>query len=114
MIIFQDDSYNNMLVIIIDKSLKGGLLLNEVSLNGIIEWSDVSNSSMVAGNTTVTDGVYRIRHQSPISTFALFLYGVHHDKESYAFPAGMRVAPFNSVCILHRNVFYIVFASIIN
>ena len=101
-LLFHQGSYYTSILVVIRDSDRAGLLLNEVAVADS-DWNNIqdSNPQLVAKYISVGDGVYRLRHQSPISTFGAFLYG-YQDFESYAFPGGMLVSPINEV--IHQTL----------
>ena len=48
----------------------------------------------------VSDGTHTVRHDSVISVFGGFLYGME-DMETYGMVSGLRLSPVNEVCGLY-------------
>lgn len=59
-------------------------------------WYPIPGTIYSGTSFAVSDGVHSIQHEDPTITISVVVYG-NANKESYGFPAGMRLADINAV-----------------
>jgi CUB/sushi domain-containing protein len=88
-------SYVSYFMFVVKKVDFDGLRVNGLPLN-TTEIHDFPGGKYVGGYVALSEGIYDIRHISPICVFGGVLYGKGWF-ETYGFPTGMRLAPINQV-----------------
>ena len=58
----------------------------------------ISGTTHSAARISVSHGVHRVMHDSPIVPFAIFLYG-YARADSYGYPGGLRLADLTLQCV---------------
>ena len=89
------EHYRSSLFVAVPSAGTTGLLFDGYPLR-VPQWKQLGggySGALVA----VAEGVHRLRHENPTVRFGAVLYG-RADRESYAFPVGMRLAPINAPC----------------
>lgn len=70
-------------------------------------WFPIPGTAYSGTSFEISNGVHTIQHEDPTITLSVIVYG-NADKESYGFPAGMRLATINAVSL--HNIKYCNFA----
>jgi hypothetical protein len=88
--------YTNFFIFVVHSKDKNGLQLNGVNLPTTQDYKQIMGTEYLASYVVVPTGSHSFRHTSPIVVFGGYIYGLARF-ESYGFPAGMRLAPINTV-----------------
>ena len=61
-------------------------------------WFPIPDTDYSGTSFEISTGVHTVQHEDPTVTLSVIVYG-NADKESYGFPAGMRLANINAVSV---------------
>ncbi|XP_013396611.1 uncharacterized protein LOC106163541 [Lingula anatina] len=86
-----DRGYTNYVLIAVHKSAKDAILHNNEWLqqSNVVLWESIPGTELVGASFNISSGRHFLWHFTYTTPFMLILYGAA-DKESYAFPAGMK------------------------
>ncbi|XP_013407689.1 IgGFc-binding protein [Lingula anatina] len=101
-------SYKNFVNIVIKTTEIKGLVLDGSPIKKdafVGNWTVIAGTEYSGNTIAVSRGTHSLYHESPIVSFAAFLYGMTN-QESYGYPAGTRLASIGDSCIKSKSPDY--------
>ena len=92
------ESYNHFFIFVINNTEKDGIKMDGKPLTQVDLYHNIPGTGLVVGTIMLEDGTHTCSHESTTSVFGGLLYG-ERKSESYAVPAGMRMAHINNVSL---------------
>ena len=92
------ESYNHFFIFVINNTEKDGIKMDGKPLTQVDLYHNIPGTGLVVGTIMLEDGTHTCSHESTTSVLGGLLYG-ERKSESYAVPAGMRMAHINNVSI---------------